>query len=126
VAGVQLIISDAYLGLVEAVAELFPEAQWQRCVVHFYRNVFSHVPRSATWRMLKAIGNTPELFAQQIRAEYEICKSVVEAQKLKPKWSNARCCRSGDGAIVLQARREPFSMVRELNPQWTNADSRLR
>jgi transposase-like protein len=57
-AGVQLIISDACLGLVEAAAELFPEAQWQRCVVHFYRNVFSHVPKSKVGdvaRMLKAI-----------------------------------------------------------------------
>jgi putative transposase len=42
-AGVQLIISDACLGLVEAAVHLFPDAQWQRCVVHFYRNVFSHV-----------------------------------------------------------------------------------
>ena len=57
-AGVQLIISDACLGLVEAAAELFPEAQWQRCVVHFYRNVFSHVPAgkvAEVARMLKAI-----------------------------------------------------------------------
>ena len=57
-AGVQLIISDACIGLVEAAAELFPEAQWQRCVVHFYRNVFSHVPKGKVAdvaRMLKAI-----------------------------------------------------------------------
>jgi putative transposase len=49
-AGVQLIISDACLGLVEAAAELFPEAQ---C-----RNVFSHVPKgkvAEVARMLKAI-----------------------------------------------------------------------
>jgi transposase-like protein len=55
-AGVQLIISDACLGLVEAAAELFPDAQWQRCVVHFYRNVFSHVPKgkvAEVARMLK-------------------------------------------------------------------------
>jgi putative transposase len=57
-AGVQLIISDACIGLVEAAAELFPEAQWQRCVVHFYRNVFSNVPKGKVAdvaRMLKAI-----------------------------------------------------------------------
>jgi transposase-like protein len=57
-AGVQLIISDACLGLVEGAAELFPEAQWQRCVVHFYRNVFTHVPKDKVAdvaRMLKAI-----------------------------------------------------------------------
>jgi putative transposase len=57
-AGVQLIISDACLGLVEAAAELFPDAQWQRCVVHFYRNVFTNVPKGKVAdvaRMLKAI-----------------------------------------------------------------------
>jgi hypothetical protein len=43
--GVQLIISDACLGLVESAAEFFPEA-WQRCIVHWYRNASSHVPSS--------------------------------------------------------------------------------
>jgi transposase-like protein len=56
--GVQLVISDACRGLVESVAEYLPDAQWQRCMVHFYRNVFSHVPstkvREVT-HMLKAI-----------------------------------------------------------------------
>ena len=51
--GVQLVISDACRGLVESVADFLPEARYQRCMVHFYRNVFSHVPqpgfaRSAT------------------------------------------------------------------------------
>jgi len=56
--GVRLIISDACRGLVEAVAELFPQSAWQRCAVHFYRNVFSHVPNgkvAEVARMLKAI-----------------------------------------------------------------------
>ena len=56
--GVRLIISDACRGLVEAVAEVFPQTDWQRCVVHFYRNVFSHTPNgkvAEVARMLKAI-----------------------------------------------------------------------
>jgi transposase-like protein len=56
--GVQLVISDKCLGLVEAVAETFPKARWQRCVVHFYRNVFTKVPKGkvrAVAAMLKAI-----------------------------------------------------------------------
>ena len=56
--GVELIISDACRGLVESITEYLPDARWQRCVVHFYRNVFSHVPtgkvRDVT-HMLKAI-----------------------------------------------------------------------
>src|SRR5215470_11236944 len=42
--GVRLVISDKCLGLVEALGECFPEARWQRCVVHWYRNVFRLVP----------------------------------------------------------------------------------
>lgn len=56
--GVKLIVSDACLGLTESVAEYYPEADWQRCTVHFYRNVFSHVPRKKMKEvalMLKAI-----------------------------------------------------------------------
>ena len=44
--GVQLIISDACRGLIEAAGEMYPQARWQRCVVHFYRNVFSHAPNN--------------------------------------------------------------------------------
>lgn len=56
--GVRLIVSDACMGLIESVAEYYPDADWQRCKVHFYRNVFSHVPRNKTRQvaaMLKAI-----------------------------------------------------------------------
>ena len=56
--GVQLIISDACRGLMESAAEYLPQARWQRCMVHFYRNVFSHVPTTRVRevsRMLKAI-----------------------------------------------------------------------
>jgi putative transposase len=41
---VQLIVSNKCLGLVENLAEFYPEAKWQRCVVHFYRNVWTAVP----------------------------------------------------------------------------------
>ena len=56
--GIRLVISDACIGLVESVEEVYPEARWQRCAVHFYRNVFSHVPRKKLREvaaMLKAI-----------------------------------------------------------------------
>lgn len=56
--GVKLFISDKCLGLVESLPEFFPEAKWQRCVVHFYRNVFRIVPKGKVREvaaMLKAI-----------------------------------------------------------------------
>lgn len=42
---VKLIISDAHKGLTEAISENF-SARWQRCWVHFMRNILSHVPKS--------------------------------------------------------------------------------
>ena len=56
--GVKLIIGDKCLGMLEAVGEVYPDTKYQRCTVHFYRNVFSVVPRSkmkTVARMLKAI-----------------------------------------------------------------------
>jgi transposase-like protein len=56
--GTQLFIADKCTGLIEAMAEVFPRARYQRCVVHFYRNVFSVVPRKKAKEvsaMLKAI-----------------------------------------------------------------------
>ena len=56
--GVKLFISDKCLGLVQAMAETYPQALWQRCMVHFYRNVFSVTPKGRVRevaQMLKAI-----------------------------------------------------------------------
>ena len=56
--GVELFVSDKCLGLVENLADFFPDAKWQRCVVHFYRNVWTAVPTGKVKEvaaMLKAI-----------------------------------------------------------------------
>ncbi len=56
--GVKLIIGDKALGMVEAIGEVFPNAKYQRCTVHFYRDVFSVVPKNKVKevaKMLKAI-----------------------------------------------------------------------
>lgn len=45
--GVQLVISDAHEGLKQAIAAVFNGASWQRCRVHFMRNVLSHVKKDA-------------------------------------------------------------------------------
>jgi transposase-like protein len=82
--GVQLIVSDACLGLVESVGEFYPAAPWQRCVVHFYRNVFSHVPATKVREvaaMLKAIHAQEDRDAAQAKAAAVIAK--LRAQRLK-------------------------------------------
>ncbi len=46
--GVKLVVSDDHEGIKAAVSGELPGAEWQRCVVHFERNVLSHVPASST------------------------------------------------------------------------------
>ncbi len=77
--GVRLITGDKALGMVEAIGEVFPNAKYQRCTVHFYRNVYSVVPRQkvrTVAKMLKAI------HAQEDKdAALEKAAAVVEKLK---------------------------------------------
>jgi transposase-like protein len=45
--GVEFVVSDDHAGLKKAIAEIVPEAAWQRCYVHFLRNALDHLPRKA-------------------------------------------------------------------------------
>lgn len=75
--GVELITSDACMGLSESAAEFFPDARWQRCTVHFYRNVFSHVPSTKVREvadMLKAIHASEDRSAAEEKALQVIAK----------------------------------------------------
>ena len=70
--GVRLMIGDKCLGLVEAIREVFPNAEYQRCIVHFMRNVFCNVPRTRG----KEIGaKLKAIFAQEDR---EACRRKAE------------------------------------------------
>lgn len=89
--GVKLIISDACLGLVESITEFYPDAKWQRCIVHFYRNAFSVVPRGKVKHvamMLKAIHASEDRQAAQEKAQAVIKK--LEAQKLRQAASKVK------------------------------------
>jgi transposase-like protein len=82
--GVQLLISDRCLGLVEAAAEFYSEARWQRCVVHWYRNIFSDVPSTKVKEvaaMLKAIHAQEDAASAQEKATAVVEK--LQALKLK-------------------------------------------
>jgi transposase-like protein len=75
--GVRMIISDACIGLSESAAEYYPDAGWQRCTVHFYRNVFSHVPRPKMREvaaMLKAIHAAEDVQAARDKARQVVSK----------------------------------------------------
>lgn len=79
---IRLLISDKGLGLLEALGDYYPEAKWQRCIVHFYRNVLHAVSRGKAKdvaRMLKAI------HAQEDReaAQQKVGEVVKKLQTLR-------------------------------------------
>ena len=71
----RLIIGDKALGMVEAIGQVFPHARYQRCTVHFYRNVFSATPNKhvkEVAKMLKAIHAQESKEAAKEKAELVI------------------------------------------------------
>src|SRR4029077_12300748 len=59
--GVRLVIRDAHEGLKGAIAQVMLGAAWQRCRVHFLRNVLSRIPRASAEMVLAVIRT---IFAQ--------------------------------------------------------------
>lgn len=66
--GVQLVVSDAHVGLTKAIRTVMSGASWQRCTVHFMRNVQAKVPKSAQ-AMVTSVVRT--IFVQTDRASAE-------------------------------------------------------
>ncbi len=81
--GVKLFITDKCLGLVEALAEFFPEAAWQRCVAHWQRNVTTTVPQG---RMREVIAMLKAIHAQEDRprAEQKAALVVEKLESMRP------------------------------------------
>ena len=70
-------------GLVESAAEFYPDTRWQRCTVHWYRNVFSHVPNAKVREvadMLKAVHASEDRAAADKKVSDVIAK--LKAHKL--------------------------------------------
>jgi len=114
--GVRLVVSDKCLGLVESLGEFYPEASWQRCVVHWYRNVLGSVPTSKSRvaaAMLKAI------HAQEDRAAAEQ-KAVQVVEKLESMrlGKAAKIVREGVGETLayMSFPREHWRCIRTNNP----------
>ena len=79
-----LVISDAHKGVVKAIGENFPGASWQRCKVHFMRNILAHIPqreKESFAAKLKAVWLAPEISAARRRA----AEIVAEYGKRFPK-----------------------------------------
>lgn len=72
--GVEFVVTDDHAGLKRAIAEVMPEAAWQRCYVHFLRNALDHLPRKAVDDCL-----------QELRWIYDR-RDLLEAQKDLSQW----------------------------------------
>jgi len=92
--GVLLVVSDAHLGLKEAIAAVLGGAVWQRCRVHFMRNVLSRVPRAAQSRVAAFIRT---IFAQPDKESAHRQLRFV-ADHLKPGYER--------GSEILQEAEE--------------------
>lgn len=100
--GVKLMIGDKCLGMLEAANEVFPEAKYQRCIVHFYRNVFSVVPKAKSKNvalMLKAI------HAQESReaARKKAAAVAEELQSMKLKEAAKKICDSVEETLTYMS-----------------------
>jgi transposase-like protein len=113
---VRLIISDACLGLVESVAEYYPDSLWQRCMVHFYRNVLSVVPQKLMGdvsAMLKAIHASEDEGSAREKAE-SVCRKL-EFMKL-PKAAEKVRNSIGETLTYYRFPRTHWRRIRTNNP----------
>lgn len=103
-----LVVCDKSMGLIEALGEFCPKAKWQRCVVDFYRNVLSAVPKGkakAVALMIKAIHAQEDREAARKKAREVAGK--LEAMKLQ-KAAN----------IVKEGHEETLSCYSFACHQW--------
>jgi transposase-like protein len=113
--GVQLFVSDKCLGLVEALGEFYPEAQWQRCMVHWYRNVWTAVPKGKVKEvaaMLKAIHAQEDRQAARQKAQ-----AVVEKLESMRLANAAQVVRDGveETLSYMSFPREHWVRIRTNN-----------
>ena len=114
--GVRLAVSDKCLGLIESLGECFPDARWQRCTVHFYRNIFSVVPRG---RMKEVAAMLKAIHAQEDLAEAQK-KALAVADKLAGMRLHKASGKVRDGAQETLSYyafpREHWRQIRTNNP----------
>jgi transposase-like protein len=95
--------------LVDSVAEFFPDVAWQRCTVHFYRNVFTVVPR----------GKVKEVAAmlKAIHAQEDRQAAREKAQAVAAKLSSMRLSQAAQ--IVRLGHEETLSYMAFPREHWT-------
>jgi transposase-like protein len=112
-AGVQLVISDAHQGLKEAIAAVLQGASWQRCRVHFMRNLLSLVPKPAA-QMVAATIRT--VFVQpDATSARETWRKVADS--FRPRFPRVAALLDAAEADVLAYLAFPAEHWRQI---WSN------
>ena len=88
--GSRLVISDAHLGLTAAIKRMFQGCSWQRCRVHFLRNLLTHVPKAGQ-DMMAAAMKAVFVIKTPIRSACQLAATTRDAAQAVPR------SRPGDG-----------------------------
>lgn len=118
--GVRMVTGDKSLGMLGAIEEVFPKVRYQRCTVHFYRNVFGKVPkgkRAYVAKMLKAI-HAQESFEASMRKAGEVV-AELEGMKL------AAAAKTIEDGVVETLAYTNFPMQHWVRIRTNNAIERL-
>jgi putative transposase len=117
--GVQLVISDAHEGLRSALSQVFAGATWQRCKVHFLRNVASAVPKLHAPAVLAVVKS---IFLQPTR---ETARDAVQhaLNVLEPRFPTVAAKLRAGEADVLAYLDFPVDHWRSISS--TNAIERV-
>jgi putative transposase len=115
-AGVQLVISDAHPGLVEAARSVLAGAAWQRCRTHYLRNLLTRVPKSAqplVATLVRSIFAQPD--AAQVAAQHE---RVVEQLAERFPAAAEHLAEAGPEILAFTSfPKEHWRQIWSTNPQ---------
>jgi transposase-like protein len=114
--GVELFTSDKCIGLVESLGAFYPDALWQRCIVHFYRNVFSVIPKG---KIKEIVAMLTAIHAQEDRKEAQKkARTVVEKLKAMKLGRAAQALSEGidETLSYYSFPREHWRKIRTNNP----------
>jgi putative transposase len=115
-AGVELVISDAHVGLREAIAAVLPGASWQRCRTHFIRNLLCRVPKSAQGLVATLIRS---IFAQPDAASTwaQHTRVVEQLSERFPAAAELLADAAGDLLAFTAFPKEHWRQIWSNNPQ---------
>jgi transposase-like protein len=106
--GVQLVVSDAHEGLKDAIAQVFSGASWQRCRVHFMRNVLAYIPHGEK-SLVSALLRT--IFTQPSRRDADLQWQQVSDQ-MRKRWPQA-------AALMDDAQQDVLAYMAFPVEHWT-------